>query len=74
MKFPEIIDYKCGYQHFADPPDFHTVLLMIHRKRILQQSGIFLKQNPGEAVISKMSRHRYAANIGGTNAQWIGIK
>ena len=57
---------------------------MIHRKRILQQSGIFLKQNPGEAhlkinelcqMVANDSANvflskvsRYVSNIAGTNA------
>jgi len=59
---------------------------MIQRKRILQQSGIFLKHNPGEAHLTTEELHkmatsnntsafmskisRYAANIAGTNAYW----
>ena len=63
---------------------------MIIRKRTLQQSGIFLKQNPGEAFLTMeqlqemaesnnsaafMSKvSRYVANIGGTNAYWHRVK
>ncbi|CAB4008890.1 Hypothetical predicted protein [Paramuricea clavata] len=59
---------------------------MIQRKRISQQSGIFLKQNPGEAHLTTdelcemaasnnanvlMSKvSRYVGNIAGTNAYW----
>ena len=63
---------------------------MIHRKRILQQSGIFLKQNPGEAHLTLdelremaasnnsavfMSKlSRYVGNIAGTNAYWNKVR
>ena len=60
---------------------------MIERKRILQQTGIFLKRNPGEAhlsteelqqMIAKNSADvflskisRYLAKITGSNAYWF---
>ena len=60
---------------------------MIERKRILQQTGIFLKQNPGEAHLTveelqEMAANnkayvflskmsRYLANISGSNAYWF---
>ncbi|CAB4012052.1 Hypothetical predicted protein [Paramuricea clavata] len=63
---------------------------MIQRKRILQQSGIFLKQNPGEAHLTidelrKMAASnnasvfmskvsRYVGNIAGTNAYWNRVR
>ena len=63
---------------------------MIQTKRILQQSGIFLKQNPGEAHITIdelremassnsanlfMSKvSRYVGNIAGTNAYWNRVR
>ena len=63
---------------------------MIQRKRILQQSGIFLKQNPGEAHFKIdelreiaasntanvfMSKvSRYVGNMAGTNAYWNRIR
>ena len=59
----------------------------IERKRILQQTGIFLKQNPGEAhltadelqeMIANNHSHvflskisRYLANLTGSNAYWF---
>ena len=52
LKFAEIIDCKWVYR-FANHPRFsYWAFNMIHRKRILQQSGIFLKQNPGEAHLT----------------------
>ncbi len=52
LKFAEIIDGKWVYR-FANHPRFsYWAFNMIQRKRILQQTGIFLKQNPGEAHIS----------------------
>ena len=63
---------------------------MIQRKRVLQQSGIFLKQNPGEAHLTIdelwdmaannnsylfMSKvSRYVANIPGTDAYWYKVR
>ena len=63
---------------------------MIQRQRILQQSGIFLKQNPGEAHLTIdelremavsnnanlfMSKvSRYVGNIAGTNAYWNRVR
>ena len=63
---------------------------MIQRKRTLQQSGIFLKQNPGEAHLTmdelcEMATRndsaeliskisRYVANIAGTNAHWRKVR
>ena len=45
LKFAEIIDGKWVYR-FANHPRFsYWAFNMIQRKRILQQSGIFLKQN-----------------------------
>ena len=54
LKFPEIINYKWGVPHFPNHPRFsHWTFNMIHRKRILQQSVIFLKRNPGEPSYPK---------------------
>ena len=63
---------------------------MIRRKQILQQSGIFLRQNPGEAhltldelrqmAISNNSNtliskiSRYVANTAGSNAYWYKVR
>ncbi len=52
LKFAEIIDGKWVYR-FANHPRFsYWAFNMIQRKRILQQTGIFLKQNPGEALMN----------------------
>ena len=63
---------------------------MIQRKRTLEQTGIFLKQNPSEAhltidelremassnnfVLFMSKMSRYVANIAGTNAYWHKMK
>ena len=87
LKFAEIIDGK-WVDRFANHPRFsYWAFNMIQRKQILQQSGIFLKQNPGEAHLTIdelremaasntanvfMSQvSRYVGNIVGTNAYWI---
>ena len=52
LKFAEIIDGKWLYR-FANHPRFsYWALNMIQRNRILGQTGIFLKQNPGEAHLT----------------------
>ena len=90
LKFAEIIDGKWVYR-FANRPRFsYWAFNMIQRKRILQQSGIFLKQNPGEAHLTIdelreiansgnanvfMSKlSRYVGNIAGTNAYWNRVR
>ena len=40
----------------------YWALNMIQRKRILQQTGIFLKQNPGEAHLTAEELQQMAAN------------
>ena len=48
---------------FASHPRFaYWALNMIQRKRILQQTGIFLKQNPGEAHLTTEDLQQMAAN------------
>ena len=90
LKFAEIIDGKRIYR-FANHPRFsYWVFNMIQRKQILQQSGIFLKQNPGEGHLTIdelremaasnndnvfMSKvSRYVGNIAGTNAYWNSVR
>ncbi|CAB4030858.1 ATP-dependent DNA helicase PIF1, partial [Paramuricea clavata] len=90
LKFSEFIDGKWVYR-FANHPRFsYWAFNMIHRKRILQQSGIFIKQNPGEAHLTidelremaasdnsalLMSKvSRYIGNIAGTNAYWNKVR
>ena len=90
LKFAEIIEGKWVYR-FANHPRFsYWAFNMIQRKRILQQSGIFLKQNPGEAHLTIdelremassnsanlfMSKvSRYVGNIAGTNAYWNRVR
>ena len=90
LKFAEIIDGKWVYR-FANHPRFsYWAFNMIQRKRILQQSGIFLKQNPGEAHLTidelremaasnnanvfMFKVSRYVGNIAGTNAYWNRVR
>ena len=90
LKFGEIIDGKWVYR-FANHPRFsYWALNMIQRKRILQQSGIFLKQNPSESHLTidelrEMAASnsanvflskisRYVGNIAGTNAYWNRVR
>ena len=90
LKFAEIIDGKWVYR-FANHPRFlYWAFKMIQRQRILQQSGIFLKQNPGEAHLTieelrEMAASnnaniflskvsRYVGNIAGTDAYWSRVR
>lgn len=79
-----------GLTDFLAILGFLIGLNMIQRKRILQQSGIFLKQNPSEAhltldelcamvVINNSNSltakiYRYIATVAGTNAYWYKVK
>ena len=90
LKFAELIDGKWVYR-FANHRRFsYWAFNMIHRKRILQQTGIFLKQNPSEAHLSLNELRemaatnntnvflskvsRYVSNIAGSNAYWNRVR
>lgn len=61
-KFAENIDNKWIYR-FANHPRFsYWTFDMLQRKRTLQESGIFLKQNPGEAHLTIDELKEMAAN------------
>ena len=88
--FAEKVNGKWVYRFASHPRFSYWAFNMIQRKRTLQQSGIFLKQNPGEAHLTIdelremaasnnsaafMSKvSRYVANIAGTNAYWHKVK
>ena len=90
LKFAENTDGKWVYRIANHPRFAYWAFNMIQRKRILQQSGIFLKQNPGEAHLTIdelrematsnnanlfMSKvSRYVGNIAGTNAYWNKVR
>ena len=86
IKFAEQKNNGWMYR-FANHPRFsYWALNMIHRKQILQQTGIFLKQNPGENHLSMEELRemvtnnegnlvmtklsRYICNITGSDAYW----
>lgn len=46
IKFSEFVDEKWVYRFASHPRFSYWALDMIQRKRLLQQSAIFLKQNP----------------------------
>lgn len=52
LKFAENVDDKWIYRFAAHPRFSYWALNMIQRKRALQQSSIFLKQNPGECHLT----------------------
>ena len=90
IKFAECINGKWVYRFASHPRFAYWALNMIQRKRALQQSGIFLKQNPSEAHLTidelrEMATNdsanvfmskisRYLGNIPGTNAYWHRVR
>lgn len=87
IKYAENKDGRWIYRFALHPRFACWAFNMIERKRILQQTGIFLKQNPGEVhltteelqqMITNNSSHvflskisRYLANLTGSNAYWF---
>lgn len=76
---------------FANHPRFsYWALNMIQRKRALQQSSVFIKQNPGESHLTieqlrdmasdnsstafMAKLSRYVSNITGSNAYWNKVR
>ncbi len=90
IKFAEHINGKWIYRFASHPRFCYWAFNMIQRKRTLQQSGIFLKQNPGKAHLTIdelremvasdntnafMSKiSRYVANLAGSNAYWYKVR
>ena len=90
IKFGEKISGKWVYRFSSHPRFSYWAFNMIQRKRSLQQSGIFLKQNPSEAHLSINELRelaasddskalfskisRYVVNIAGSNAYWYKIR
>ena len=86
IKFADFVDGKFEYRFASHPRFSYWALNMIQRKRALQQTGIYLKQNPGDAPMSSADIHnlmdtcnaqsnmyklsRYVGNILGSNAYW----
>ena len=52
LKYAEHKDGRWVYRFASHPRFAYWAFNMIERKRILQQTGIFLKQNPGEAHLT----------------------
>ena len=90
LKFATKNGNKWHYPFASHPRFSYWAFDMILRKRTLQQSGIFLKQNPGEAHLTidelrEMTANndttvfmskvsRYVANISGTNGYWHKVR
>ena len=90
LKYAENIGSKWVYRFASHPRFSYWAFDMLQRRRTLQQSGIFLKQNPSEAHLTIdelkqiaannnsatfMSKVlQYVANISGTNALWHNVK
>lgn len=62
IKFAENINGKWVYRFASHPRFSYWAFNMIQRKRTLQQSGIFLKQNPGEAHLTVNELREIAAS------------
>ena len=62
LKFAEKKDGKWFYRFASHPRFAYWALNMIQRKRVLQQTAIFLKQNPGEAHLTSEELKEIAAN------------
>ena len=91
LKFAETTVNGKFYFRFASHPRFsYWALNMIQRKRTMQQTAVFFKQNPGEAHFTleelrnmaneKKSQlfmakvSRYVANISGSSAYWYKLQ
>ena len=85
IKFADNVDGQFKYRFSSHPRFSYLALNMIQRKRFLQQTGIYLKQNPGDVLCSRDLDHpeksinveqvrhrlsRYTANVLGSNAYW----
>ena len=68
IKFAENVDGKWIYRFATHPRFSYWAFNMIQRKRTLQQSGIFLKQNPGDAHLTIDELREMAANFNSSNA------
>ena len=62
LKFAENIDGKWVYRFASHPRFSYWAFNMLLRKRTLQQTGMFLKQNPGEAHLTVDELHEMAEN------------
>ncbi|CAB3978949.1 Hypothetical predicted protein [Paramuricea clavata] len=90
IKFAEKNDNKWVYRFASHPRFSYWALDMIQRRRALQQSAIFLKQNPAEAHLTIdqlkdmanandsytfMSKlSRYVGNVTGSPSYWFKIR
>ena len=90
LKFAEKVDESWFYRFASHLRFSYWALDMIHRRRTLQQSTIFLKQNPGQShltleelremvtnntISSFMSKlSRYVSNVTGSVAYWHRVR
>lgn len=90
LKFAECINDKFNFRFASHPRFSYWALNLIQRKRTLQQSSVFLKQNPGEPHLTleelqnmaknKTSKSfmtklsRYVGNITGSSAYWYRVQ
>ncbi|XP_020897308.2 uncharacterized protein LOC110236158 [Exaiptasia diaphana] len=90
IKFAENVNGKWIYRFASHPRFSYWALNMIQRQRALQQSSIFLKQNPGESHLTidelrEMANNntssgfmsklsRYIGNVTGSAAYWHRVR
>ena len=90
LKFADRKDNKWQCRFASHPRFYNWALNMIQRKQILQQTGIFFKQNPGEqhltldelreivqnneANVLLTKVSRYITNITGSDTYWFKAK
>ena len=68
IKFAENVDGKWIYRFPNHPRFSYWAFNMIQRKQTLQRSGIFLKQNPGDAHLTIDELREMAASFNNSNA------
>ena len=90
LKFSDNVNGKLIYRFVSHPRFPNWSLNMIQRKIILEQSGIFFKQNPTEAHLTMdelrdmvqnnnsselmAKMSRYVGNVSGSNPYWHKVK
>ena len=86
IKYADNVDGQFKYRFSIHPRFSYWTLNVIQRKRFLQQTGIYLKQNPGDVLHcsrdlddpekfinveqNRLKLSRYTASVLGANAYW----
>ena len=67
LRFGEFLSGKWVYRFTKHPRFPYWALNMIQRKRTLQQSSVFIKQNPGDAPVTTEQLRDMGSNNASTN-------